>query len=50
MSGSGPHKIPVVFYRTHGGTEVVGTGCGVWTTSTAKSWASTSCAFNTAGR
>src|SRR5579872_578621 len=23
MSGSGPHKIPVVFYRTHGGAEVV---------------------------
>lgn len=23
MSGSGPHKIPVVFYRTQGGTEVV---------------------------
>ncbi len=23
MSGSGPHKIPVVFYRTQGGAEVV---------------------------
>ena len=23
MSGSGRHKIPVVFYRTHGGAEVV---------------------------
>ena len=23
MSGSGPHKIPVVFYRAHGGAEVV---------------------------
>ena len=23
MSGSGPRKIPVVFYRTQGGTEVV---------------------------
>jgi phage-related protein len=23
MAGSGPHKIPVVFYRTHGGAEVV---------------------------
>ena len=23
MSGSGPHKIPVVFYRTRGGAEVV---------------------------
>ena len=23
MSGSSPHKIPVVFYRTQGGTEVV---------------------------
>lgn len=23
MSGSGPHKIPVVFYRTQGGSEVV---------------------------
>jgi phage-related protein len=23
MSGSGPQKIPVVFYRTYGGTEVV---------------------------
>ena len=23
MSGSGPHKIPVVFYRTQGGVEVV---------------------------
>jgi hypothetical protein len=23
MSGSGPHKIPVVFYRTLGGAEVV---------------------------
>lgn len=23
MSDSGPHKIPAVFYRTHGGTEVV---------------------------
>jgi len=23
MSGSGPHKIPVVFYRTPGGAEVV---------------------------
>ncbi len=23
MSGSGPHKIPVVFYRTQGGAEIV---------------------------
>jgi hypothetical protein len=45
-----PTRYPSCFIARTAGLRSCGTGCGVWTTSTAKPWASTSCAFNTAGR
>lgn len=50
MSGSGPHKIPVVFYRTRGGAEVVRDWLRSLDDADRQAVGLTLCAFNTAGR
>lgn len=50
MPNHDPHKIPVVFYRTQGGSEVVRDWLRSLDEADRQAVGSTSCAFNTAGR